>query len=274
MLHLLFGGRNSIGLNALYLFSGLVFVFLIAPILVIIPLSFNQAPYFTFPIEHFSLKWYEILAASPAWQLAARNSVLLATLSTLLATVLGTLASLALAKPDFPLRSFFMALVTAPLVVPVIITAVGLYFAYVPIGLTGSFLGLVLAHATIATPFVVLTVTSILASFDQNLVRAGLSLGASPVETFWRITLPIILPGIVSGMIFAFIVSFDDVVIALFLADAQQWTLPRQMWSGLRENVDPTILAAGTLLAVFSAIIQIVADGLRRRNLRRASRAD
>lgn len=264
MIMTLLFGRSRLAYYGIYGACALALAFLVLPLLVVIPLSFNREPYFTFPISSYSLRWYEALAHSDAWHLAAVNSIIVAVGSTTLATILGTLAALGLARSNFPFRSFFQTMLVLPMVVPLIVTAVSLYFLYSRIGLTGSLIGLIIGHTTVAVPFVVVTVGGALASFDFNLVRAGYSLGAAPWRCFWKITFPLILPGILSGMIFAFITSFDDVVIALFIANAGQWTLPRQMWSGLRENVDPTILAAAVMLTVTTISLQLALEFIKR----------
>jgi putative spermidine/putrescine transport system permease protein len=158
--------------------------------------------------------------------------------------------------------------VLSPVVVPGVITAVGLYFFFAPIGLTGSYLGLILAHTALATPFVVITVGATLQSFDMNLARAAASLGASPLYTFRRVILPLILPGLASGALFAFATSFDEVVVVLFMAGPEQRTLPREMFSGIRENISPTITAAAVILTTVSVILLATMEGLRRRNER------
>lgn len=247
-----------------YFFCGLGLFFLIAPLTVVVPLSFNDEPYFTFPIVEYSTRWYEALVDAPAWRIATVNSVLVAAGSTIAATILGTLAALGLSRPEFPAKEAVQALLISPLMVPLIITATSLYFLYTDLGLTGSLLGLIAGHTTISVPFVVITVTATLVSYDTNLTRAAYSLGASQIYSFFRVTLPQILPGVISGMLFAFITSFDDVVIALFMANAEQWTLPRQMWSGLRENIDPTILAAATMLTVVTVALQMTVGWLGR----------
>lgn len=255
--------------------AGLVFVFLIAPVLVIIPLSFNAEPYFTFTDamlgldpEGFSLRWYRDMFENPQWMEALGNSVRLAFFSTLVATGLGTLAALALSRPDTPFRDTIMALVISPLITPVVIAAAGMYFFYSDIGLAQTDLGLVVAHASFGMPFVVITVTATLSGYDRTLDRAAASLGASPATTFFRITLPLIAPGVVSGALFAFIISFDEVVAVIFLGGPEQRTLPRQMWSGIREQISPTILAVATCLIVFSAIMLFAVEILRRRSQR------
>jgi putative spermidine/putrescine transport system permease protein len=246
----------------------LVLLFLAAPILVILPLSFNSEPYFSYPIPGWSLRWYELFFTSPAWQRALRNSLVVAIATTALATPLGTLAALGLTRPRFPLRGLVTGLLISPMVIPSIITAVGLYFWYSRIGLSGSLLGLVLAHTVLATPFVVIIVSATLAGFDATLARAAASLGARPVRAFFTVTLPLILPGLVSGAVFAFVTSFDEVVVVIFLAAVEQHTLTREMWKGIRENINPTILAVACLMAVISVAVLTAVELLRRRNAR------
>lgn len=242
-----------------------VLLFLIAPILVIMPLSFNAEPYFSYPMPDLSTRWYEEFFTSERWQTALRNSIIVAVATTALSTALGTLAALGLSRPHFPGRATVMALLISPMVVPIVITAVGMYFFYAKIGLTNSFPGLILAHTALATPFVVITVTATLIGFDQTLIRAGASLGASPPRVFFKVMLPLILPGVISGALFAFVTSFDEVVVVLFLASPEQRTLPKQMFTGIREMISPTITAAATLLILFSVFMLTTVELLRRR---------
>ncbi|WP_103035932.1 ABC transporter permease, partial [Castellaniella caeni] len=189
------------------------------------------------------------------WMNAITNSAITAVLTTILATALGTLAALGISRPDFPARRWIMALLISPMIVPVVIVAVGSYLFFGQFGLTNTRTGLVLAHTALATPFVVITVSATLSTYDTNLTRAASSLGASPLSTFFRVTLPSILPGVVSGGIFAFAISFDEVVVALFMTAAEQRTLPVQMFSGIRDQINPTIMAAATLLLVLSILL-------------------
>lgn len=242
--------------------------FLVLPVLVILPLSFSAGSFLTFPLPGLSLRWYEELFASGPWQLSFRNSMIVASATTALATFLGTLAALGLSRADFPGKALVMAVVISPMVVPIVIVGVGVYFFYAPLGLTGSLLGLTLAHTVLAVPFVVITVSATLAGFDHNLVRAAASLGAPPVTVFRRVVLPTIAPGVVSGAIFAFVVSFDEVVIALFLTGPGERTLPRQMFVGIRENISPVIAAAATLLILLSIVLMATTEILRRRSAR------
>ncbi len=254
---------------------GLIFLFLIVPILVIIPLSFNAEPYFTFTREMlafdpagFSTRWYENFFNNANWQQSVRNSFIIGIFSTLIATTLGTLAALGLSRREFPFRTVLMGLLISPMVVPLIISAAGMFFFYSRIGLQGSHLGVILAHAALATPFVVITVTATLSGFDHNLTRAAASLGASPTRAFFQVTMPLITPGVVSGALFAFITSFDEVVVVLFVGSVHQRTIPWQMFSGIREQISPTILAVAALLTLVSVLLLITVEMLRRRGAR------
>jgi putative spermidine/putrescine transport system permease protein len=249
----------------LWLVSILVLAFLVLPILVIIPISFSAGSFLTLPVPGFSLRWYEAVLASEPWQRAAWNSLVVAVGTTLLATGLGTLAALGLARASFPGKSLLLAVLISPMIVPVVIVATGAYFFYAPLGLSGSLLGLTLAHTTLATPFVLIAVSSTLAGFDPNLARAGASLGAAPARVFRDIVLPLIAPGVASGALFAFVTSFDEVVVALFLTGPAERTLPRQMFDGIRENISPMITAVATLLVILSVVLMLLMETMRRR---------
>ncbi len=252
----------------LRIFSAVILFFLMAPIVAIIPLSFNAEPFFTYPMPGFSMRWYEAVFASTDWQLSARNSFLVAILATLLATTLGTLAAIGLSRPDCPWRMTIAAIIISPIVIPIVVAAVGIFYFYAEVGLLNSLTGLVLAHTALGAPFVVITVAATLAGFDHRLMKAASSLGAPPATAFRRVMLPIIMPGVVSGAIFAFVTSFDDVVVALFIAGAEQKTLPRQMWSGLREQISPAITAVATLLIIVAALLMLTANALQARQER------
>ena len=258
-----------------YCFCSLVLLFLLLPILVVIPLSFNSIPYFTFTPEMlsfdpngYSLRWYKELFSSQEWLRAIGNSFFIATCATLISTFLGTLAALGLSRSYMPYRKLIMTLLISPLIVPVIISAIGMFFFFVSLGLAKTFIGVILAHAVIGTPFVVITVTATLSGFDYNMVRAGQSLGASATTIFFRIILPLVAPGIISGALFAFIASFDEIVIILFLGGYEQSTVTVQMWSGLREQIRPTILAVATLFFLISISLLATLEMLRKRNNR------
>jgi putative spermidine/putrescine transport system permease protein len=272
---------------------GAIFVFLITPIIILIPLSFNQEPYFSFTpgmlafdSDAFSLRWYaDILkngmAAPDAlygwwsdmwqnaqWIRSIKNSFFIGIFATLLATGLGTLAAIGLSRSEMPYRRPIMALLISPMIVPLVITASGLFYFFSDIGLAKTYLGLILAHAALGTPFVIITVTATLVGFDKSLTQAAANMGAGPITTFFKVQMPLILPGVISGGLFAFITSFDEVVVALQLADVVQRTIPRQMFSGIREQISPTILAVATILVIISIFLLTIVEMLRRRSER------
>jgi len=251
----------------------LVFLFLIMPILVILPLSFNASDFFTFTKEMlaldpdgYSLKHYKDFFTNSDWQGALANSVRIAPMATILSTAFGTLAAIGLSQSHMPMRSTVMAILISPMIVPLIISAAGMYFFYSRIGMQGTYWGVVLAHAALGTPFVIITVTATLIGFDKSLVRAAANMGAGPVLTFFKVQMPLILPGVVSGALFAFITSFDEVVDVLFVGSASQKTLPWQMFTGLREQISPTILAVATILILISVLLLTTLELLRRRS--------
>ena len=270
---------NKLGVYALRGFAGAVLFFLILPILVIVPLSFNSQPYFTFTAEMlafeadaYSLRWYKTIVENPNWLLAIQNSFIVGIFATIVATLLGTVAAVGLASSEMPLRRTITALLLSPMIVPLIIIAAGMFFFYTRFGLVGTFPGLIIAHSALGIPFVIVTVTATLVGFDRSLYNAGLSLGTGPVRTFMRVVLPLIRPGVISGALFAFVTSFDEVVLVLFLAGPDQRTIPRQMFSGLREQINPTILAVATLLILISICLLVTIELLRRRSERLRSR--
>ncbi len=254
---------------------GLIFFFLIAPIMIIIPLSFNAEDFFTFTPEMlslspdgYSLKHYQDFFTNNDWQQALWNSVTIAPMATILSVGFGTLAAIGLSQPHVPFRRAIMAVLISPMIVPLIISAAGMFFFYSRIGLQGTYWGVVLAHAALGIPFVIITVTATLVGFDRSLTRAAANLGADPVTTFFRVQMPLILPGVISGGLFAFITSFDEVVVVLFVGSAGQKTLPWQMFTGLREQISPTILAVATILVAISIVLLATIEILRRRSER------
>ena len=259
---------ETVAYYALRVFVALVLLFLISPILAVMPLSFNSESFFTYPMPGFSLKWYEDFFFNPRWTGAVKMSFLVAIATTILATALGTLAALGLARSNFPAKSTVMAILISPMIVPVIISAVGMFKFYAQLDLAGTRLGIILAHTALATPFVVITVTATLSSFDRTLMRAGASCGAPPHTVFFKVVMPLILPGMISGALFAFVTSFDEVVVVLFLASPQDRTLPLQMFSVIREMISPTITAAATVLVLISTALLITVELLRRRSQR------
>jgi putative spermidine/putrescine transport system permease protein len=204
--------------------------------------------------------------------------VIVAVFATLLATSLGTVAAVGLSNSRLPYKTLLMGILISPMIVPLVITGVGMYFFYTRIGITPSQIAeyahwlhlspLIMAHAALGTPFVVITVTATLVGFDHSLTRASAGLGADGITTFFKVTVPLVMPGMISGALFAFITSFDEVVVALFLAGAEQYTVPRQMFSGIREQISPTILAVATVLVLLSVLLLTALEMLRRRNER------
>ena len=266
---------EHLGTALLWLVSGLTLLFLVLPILAIIPLSFNSSSFLTYPLDGLSLRWYVEVLASERWINAARNTLIVGGASTAAATTLGTLAAVGLAHARFPLRTVVMGLLVSPMIVPLVITGVGVYFFFAPLGLTNTFLGLILVHTALATPFVVITVAATLKGFDPSLMRAAASFGAPPATAFVRVMLPLILPGVASGALFAFALSFDEVIVVLLVAGPEQRTLPREMFSGIRENVSPAITAVATMMILVGAALLASLEALRRRTarLRRGTRA-
>jgi putative spermidine/putrescine transport system permease protein len=241
------------------LISGVVFLFLLLPMLVVVPLSFNAEPYFSLPVQQYSTRWYRSIHSSLAWQTAFRNSFIVAISTVCLAVPIGVLAAIGLNSVRPRERSALFIVYLLPLIIPQIITALGVFFLFSDIGLARTLTGLALAHTLLAFPFVVLAVDSSLSQFDNTLIRAGFSLGARPLRVLFTIIVPNIAPGIIAGTIFAFMTSFDEVVMVIFLASPEQFTVPREMWKGAREEISPEILAVASImmtltLVVFSAL--------------------
>ena len=261
--------------NTFRLICGLIFFSLITPIVVVMPLSFNAQDFFTFTPEMlafdpagYSLKHYRDFLTNSDWQHALKNSFIIAPWATLLSVSFGTLAAIGLSQDHVPFRRAIMAILISPMIVPLIISAAGMFFFYSRIGLQGEYLGVILAHAALGIPFVIITVTATLVGFDKSLTRASANMGAGPVRTFFKVQMPLILPGVISGGLFAFITSFDEVVVVLFVGSSGQKTLPWQMFTGLREQISPTILAVATILVAISIALLTTVELLRRRSER------
>jgi putative spermidine/putrescine transport system permease protein len=267
-------------------FCGFVLFFLVAPLVAVIPLSFTSSAFLNFTPEMlaldpegYSLRWYRMLigdcsdalittVCSDKWKIGAINSLFIAVFATLLATSLGILASLGLSRPEMPFRKAIMALMISPLIVPLIITASGMFLFFAKFKLVATFTGLILAHSVLGIPFVAITVTATLTGFDNSLTRAAASLGGSALRNFFKVQMPLIAPGVISGGLFAFITSFDEVVVVLFMGGSEQLTLPRQMWSGIRQEISPTILSAATVLVILAVMLLLTVEMLRRRSER------
>jgi putative spermidine/putrescine transport system permease protein len=271
---------------AYLVFCGIVFFFLIAPLVAIIPISFSKSPFMLFTEgmlawppdpEAWSFRWYRYMVGictdknlttpcSNRWMIGTVNSFFVGTISTLVATALGTLAALGLSRPHMPYKGLIMSILISPMIVPLIITAAGMFFFYAKINLVYTFTGIILAHVALSTPFVVITVTATLVGFDTNMTKASQSLGARPVRTFFKVIMPLILPGVISGALFAFITSFDEVVIVMFMASLDQLTIPKQMWAGIRQEISPVILCMATCLVALSIFLLTTVELLRRRS--------
>ena len=271
----------------LYLFfCGTVFFFLIAPLVAIIPISFSQSPFMVFTEgmlafppdpEAWSFRWYRYMVGictdknlttpcSNKWMVGTVNSFFIGFTATFIATALGTLAALGLSRPHMPFKGLIMSILISPMIVPLIITSAGMFFFYARYNLVYTFTGIIMAHVALATPFVVITVTATLIGFDMNMVKASQSLGANPTRTFFKVIMPLILPGVISGALFAFITSFDEIVIVMFMASLDQVTIPRQMWSGIRQEISPVILCMATCLVALSIFLLTTVELLRRRS--------
>lgn len=257
-------GRNARIL--LWTFGILMVVFLIVPTLVIIPMSFSSGRTLQFPPPGFSTRWYENLFTSPMWTRATISSLQVAALTTVSATILGTLAALGLERSTFRGQGLVQSLILSPMIIPLVVIAIGMFSVFVSWRIAGSVTALVIAHTVLALPFVVINVSASLRTVDRNLELAAASLGANPLVTFWRVTLPLILPGVLAGALFAFITSWDEIIIAIFLTSPILRTLPVVMWSQVRTEVDPTIAAAATILTVVTTLVFIVAVIFRRRS--------
>ena len=265
---------------------GAVFTYLITPILVVMPLSFNAQDFFTFTPEMlkfdpagYSLKHYRDFFNNNEWQRSFKNSLIIAPIATIISVSLGTLAAIGLSQRHVPFKRLIMALLISPMIVPLIISATGMFFFYATVGnflenslgIDKNFVGyvkVILAHSVLGIPFVIITVTATLVGFDNSLTQAAANMGADPVTTFFRVQMPLILPGVISGGLFAFITSFDEVVVIMFVGSASQKTLPWQMFIGLREQISPTILAVATILVVLSIMLLTTLELLRRRSER------
>ncbi len=260
--------RTPVARWVLYVIVGLIILYLVFPILVVIPLSFSSARYLTFPPPGLSVQWYHKFFTRSDWRDAAFLSIWIGLSVMVAATVLGTAASLGLVRGRFRGRQSINTFLVSPMVVPSIIVAIGIYFFYARIGLIGHPIALIMAHTALAVPFVVVNVSATLYGFDERLEFAAMNLGANRWRTFWQVTLPIIRPGVLAGALFAFITSFDELIVALFVSGTGAVTLPRKMWDSIRFEIDPTIAAVSTILIVFTGTLFLSAELLRRRSER------
>ncbi|GAA3934643.1 ABC transporter permease subunit [Actinoplanes auranticolor] len=244
----------------------IVAIILVAPTLVVIPMSFSSSETFRFPPDTWSLRWYENLFTSPEWTAAILNTLQVGIYTAVIATVLGTMAAFGLARLRPRWRGPVNGFLLSPMIVPHILVALVVFSAFLQLGLNGTLIGIILAHTAMALPFVVIAVTARLQGMDGRLPAVAASLGASPLSAFRRVTLPLVLPGILSGAVLAFVTSLDEVVIALFLQAPGAITLPVQMFNSITVQIDPTISAASSLMVVLVSVPILLAQvvGARR----------
>lgn len=249
----------------LYTMAVATLIFLVLPILVVIALGFSASPYLQFPPAGFSLRWYARYFGSAKWTGATVYSVQIALAATALALALGIPAAFGLVRRQFPGKNALLAFFMAPIIVPYIITAIAVYFMFAKLGLLGTSASLLIAHTLLAFPKVVVIVAAALKGFDTTLERASMSLGAGPGTTFFRVTYPSIRPAVITAALFAFLTSFDELILTMFIAGPTTITLPKQMWDAVRLEIDPTIAAASSLLVAIAVFILAVTEILRRR---------
>ncbi|MGO7961177.1 ABC transporter permease [Rhizobium leguminosarum] len=239
----------------LYGFVALVLAWLIIPIIIIVPMSFSSARFLTFPPPSWSLRWYEAYLGNAAWMQATRVSLIVSVSSAILATVLGTAAAYALNMTSSRLVRSLQMLLLLPLVVPIVITAVGVFLVYAQVGLLASMTGLILANMMLGLPYVVISVLVGLRKFDATQEMVSRSLGMNRLRTFFVVTLPQIRPSVISGMLFAFISAIDETIVSLFISGGEYQTLTKRMFTALRDEIDPTIAAISSLLTAISFIL-------------------
>lgn len=257
----------------LYIFGGFILLYLILPSFIVIPISFSDSIMLKFPPEKFSLRWYRAFFGRPEWIGALWLSVKLGVGVMIVSTILGVLASLGLVRGKFPGKSFLQAFLLSPMIVPVVVTALAMYYFYGELKLTGNPWSLLFSHCCMATPIVIVIVSATLQNFNPNVERAAQILGATPLQTFSKIVLPIIRPGVITGALFAFILSFDEVVIAAFIGGYRMTTLPKKMFENVRDEMDPSVAAISTILVLISVLLLLAIGRLNRRRERLYSAA-
>lgn len=256
----------SVGRVALYGVVGFIAVFLLAPLLIVVPMSFSATTLMQFPPSAYSTRWYDVYFGSRSWLDATWVSLKAGIVVAIVSTVLGTATALALTRGEFRGKAAVQAFLLSPLVVPVIILSVGLYYLFSLGRLNGTFTGLVIGHVVLTFPYATIVIVASLEEFDRTLEQSAMGLGATPLRAFWRITLPLISPGIVVAFLFSFLTSFDEVVLALFITGPETMTLPRKMWEGIRFELSPTTAAVSTLLIAVSWTLMLIVGLLRRRS--------
>ena len=249
-----------------YIICGLILAFLIAPLFIVIPISFSSDRYLHFPPTSFSLQWYHNFFGTDEWVRGTLNSIKIAVLTSIFASLLGIPAALALTRYRFKGGQLLQSLLISPMITPIIIIAIAVYFFFANLHLIGGLFALVVSHTILAIPVVLVTVSASLQGFDQSLEMAAMSLGANRLKTLLLVTFPLIKPGVISGALFAFITSFDEVVLAIFVATYRSITLPKHMWSAMRQEIDPTIAAVSSLLITLSVILILLVAVIQKRS--------
>lgn len=258
--------------GSVYLAVGFAMAFLALPNLIVIPISFSDSTLMAFPPSGFSLRWYEQYLELPGWVEATRASFIVATFTTLLATVVGSLAAYGLVRGKYPGKRMLNSFLISPIMLPTLITAVAIFRLYSDLGLIGTILGFVLADSVLAIPFVVTVMVATFKGIDPNLEDAAMTLGATRLTSLRRITIPLALPGVISAALFAFLVAFDELMIAIFISSPTLSTLPKELWEGIRLEITPAIAAVSTLLVLLSVLV-LAAVGVSQWLLRRRSLA-
>jgi putative spermidine/putrescine transport system permease protein len=249
----------------------LILTALTAPILIIFIMSFTSVSYFQFPPPGYSSKWYQAFFEDASWMESLFRSLQISFFTTILAVVIGTIAANAVVRLNFPGKKLFMGLMVAPMIIPVIIVGIALYRFFAPLQLTGTMTGMVLSHSILSIPMVFVTVLASLKGMDQNLELAAMGLGSTPLEAFFKVTFPFIRPAVFSGALFAFLTSFDELVVTIFLAGPTTKTLPVKMWEDLRTQVDPTIAAISSVLIIAIVFVYLLQGWLSERAVKAKS---
>jgi len=244
----------------LYFISGLVIIFLIVPTFIVIPMSFSASQYLEFPPESWDIRWYENYFGSSEWMNATWVSLKAAVITVLITTPIATMAAYGLYVSQLRLSRFIFILLITPMMVPVILIAIGVFFAYTKLKLNNSMIGLVLAHSTLALPMVLIVISAGLRSYDMNQERVARSLGASRLKAFFIVTLPQIRFSVITGALLAFIVSFDEVIVALFITGGKMSTITRSMFLALRDQIDPTIASISTIMVLITSVALLLAQ--------------
>jgi putative spermidine/putrescine transport system permease protein len=261
----LFPGHKKRESFILSLTSYMTLLFLVLPAFIIIPLSFSKQRYLEFPPKGFSFQWYESFFSNYNWTIATWTSFKVAFSVTLLATALGTMASFFFVRSKFKGKNLIYTFILSPMIIPVIVVAIAIYFFFAKLKLIGSVTGLILAHTVLAVPYVIVIVTATLQGFDINLERAAMNLGANRLKTFRKVTFPLVRTGILSGALFAFLTSFDEVIIAIFISGTTAYTLPKRMWENITMETDPTITAIATMLIILTVSLLLLVEIVRRK---------